>query len=144
MAEEKIVNAVANWAGGMTFVARANSGHAIVMDATENEGGDDSAPRPMELLLISYAGCTAMDVVAILRKFGVVPDEFRVEITGKRRKTHPRYYKEVTVKYILSGEHIPRDKVERAVELSQNKFCSVTPMFKALAEVNYEIIINEN
>lgn len=142
MAEEKVVNAVAKWAGGMTFVAKANSGHAVIMDASEAEGGDDSAARPMELFLISYAGCTAMDVIAILRKFGVVPDSFRLEIAGKRRGRHPKYYKEVTLRYILEGKNIPREKVERAVELSQTKFCSATPMFKALAEVNYEIIIN--
>ncbi len=144
MAEEKVVNVVAQWAKGMTFVARADSGHAVVMDATAKEGGEDSAPRPMELLLISYAGCTAMDVIAILRKFGIYPDDFRVEISGRRRDRHPRHYREVTLKYILRGRNIPRERVERAVELSQNKFCSVTPMFKALADVKYEIIIDEN
>ncbi len=142
MSKEKVVNAVAQWVNGMTFVARANSGHAIVMDATVEEGGNDSAPRPMELLLMSYAGCTAMDVIAILKKFNVFPDDFRVEITGTRRERHPRHYKDVVLRFILKGENIPRERVERAVELSQNKFCSVTPMFKALAEVRYEIVIN--
>ena len=128
---------------GMRFVAIPQSGHAIVLDTDRDKGGFDSAPRPMELLLISLAGCTAMDVIYILRKMKVEPEEFEVMVRSERAETHPKVYRKTEITYLLRGKDIPEDKVKQAIELSQNKYCAVSATMKAVGEINYNYKIVE-
>jgi len=131
------------WIDGMRFVAIPESGHAVIMDSSKDKGGLDSGPRPMELLLISLAGCTGMDVIYILKKMRVQVQGFELKIDAERRREHPRYYSKVHVKYVFYGKDIPEDKVREAIELSQQKYCSVSATMKAVGEVTYSFEIKE-
>ena len=131
------------WIDGMRFVAIPESGHAVIMDSSEDKGGLDSGPRPMELLLISLAGCTGMDVIYILKKMRVQVQGFELKIDAERKREHPRYYSKVHVKYVFYGKDIPEDKVREAIELSQQKYCSVSATMKAVGEVTYSFEIKE-
>ncbi|HHF53364.1 MAG TPA: OsmC family peroxiredoxin [candidate division WOR-3 bacterium] len=131
------------WIDGMRFVAVPESGHAVIMDSSKDKGGLDSGPRPMELLLISLAGCTGMDVIYILKKMRVQVQGFELKIDAERRREHPRYYSKVHVKYVFYGKDIPEDKVKQAIELSQHKYCSVSATMRAVGELTYSFEIKE-
>lgn len=131
------------WIDGMRFVAVPESGHAVIMDSSKDKGGLDSGPRPMELLLVSLAGCTGMDVIYILKKMRVKVRGFELKIDAERKDDHPRYYSKVHVKYIFYGKDIPEDKVKQAIELSQHKYCSVSATMKAVGEITYSFEIKE-
>lgn len=131
------------WIDGMRFVAIPESGHAVIMDSSEDKGGLDSGPRPMELLLISLAGCTGMDVIYILKKMRVRVQGFELKIDAERKQEHPRYYSKVHVKYVFYGKDIPEDKVKQAIELSQHKYCSVSATMRAVGELTYSFEIKE-
>lgn len=131
------------WIDGMRFVAIPESGHAVIMDSSEDKGGLDSGPRPMELLLISLAGCTGMDVIYILKKMRVQVQGFELKIDAERKQEHPRYYSKIHVKYVFYGKDIPEDKVKQAIELSQHKYCSVSATMRAVGELTYSFEIKE-
>ena len=131
------------WIDGMRFVAIPESGHAVIMDSSKDKGGLDSGPRPMELLLISLAGCTGMDVIYILKKMRVQVQGFELKIDAERKQEHPRYYSKVHVKYVFYGKDIPEDKVKQAIELSQHKYCSVSATMRAVGELTYSFEIKE-
>ncbi len=99
--------------------------------------GDGEYPSPMEVLLMALGGCTAMDVLAILNKKRLEPEDFKVEVEGKRRETFPKIYTEIKVKYIVKGD-IPEKALEQAIKLSMEKYCSVSAMLKATAKVEWE------
>jgi len=130
------------WKEEMAFEAVVN-GHSIMLDATEKVGGKDRGPRPKPLSLVSLGGCTGMDVVSILAKMRVEFDDFNVEIEGELTDEHPKYYKTITIKYIFKGKNLPLAKLEKAVTLSQDRYCGVTAMLAAKAEIIHEIIIEE-
>ena len=129
------------WAGGMLFHGKSPSGHDVLIDASPKVGGKDLAPRPMELFAFGIAGCTAMDVVAILRKMKLLDrvKDFRVVIEYERKEDHPRVYKWVKVRYLVKGD-LPKEKVEKAASLSQEKYCSASAMVKeAVEDFSYEV-----
>ena len=121
----------------MLFEAENDRGLKIVMDASPKHGGTDGGPAPMEVFLHSLGGCTGMDVISILRKMKEPVEEFYIEIDAERAPDHPRVYTKVHLKYVFRGNLNPK-KVERAIELSSNKYCSVTAMLRKTAEVTYE------
>ena len=127
------------WQGNMKFNADFESGHNVMMDAGESSGGENSAPRPKPLLLAGLGGCTGMDVVSILNKMKALPEKFRMEIEADMTEDHPVIFKSIHLKYIYSGD-IPVEKIKRAVDLSQDKYCGVSAMMKAFASVTYEIL----
>lgn len=131
------------WLDGMRFWAIPDSGHGVIMDTEKEKGGKDSAARPMELLLISLAGCTGMDVIYILKKMRLQIDGFELHVDAERKDEHPKVYKKVHVKYIVYGKNIPEDKVKEAIELSQNKYCSVSATLREVGELTYEFEIRE-
>ncbi len=111
--------------GGLRFVGEADSGHSIVMDGASAFGGGDSAPRPSELLLLGLAGCTGMDVVSILRKKRQAVTSLEVMVSGEQREEHPRAFTKIRVKFVVRGESVDPGAVRRAIELSEEKYCSV-------------------
>ncbi len=129
------------WLDGMRFWAIPDSGHAVIMDSDPKVGGTDSAAKPMELLLVSLAGCTAMDVIYILHKMRIKIEGYELEVDAERGNTHPKVYKKVHVKYIFHGENIPAEKVKEAIELSQHKYCAVSATMRAVGEVTYSFEI---
>lgn len=118
------------WKGEMAFAATSESGHTLVMDASPDQEGDNQGPRPMELLLLSLGGCTGMDVISFLRKKRVTVDELKIAIEAERRKEHPQVFTKVTLDYQIKGKNLKESDVKWAVELSQEKYCSVIGMLK--------------
>lgn len=129
-----------NWNDGMSFETSLN-GHKIVIDADEKVGGKDRGPRPKALLLVSLAGCTAMDVISMLGKMRVQPDSFHVDVEGELTEEHPKVYKTLHVKYIFKGKDLPMDKLEKAVSMSQEKYCGVSAMLAKASELTHEIVV---
>ena len=129
------------WDGAMEFTATNELGASVKMDTGPAYGGSGKYPTPMELLLMSLGGCTGMDVVAILEKMRIKLTKFEIEMESKRREHVPRYYESIHMIYVLSGEGLTQEKAKRAVELSKQKYCSVSIMLQEKAKITYEIRI---
>jgi putative redox protein len=128
------------WKQDMAFEADVN-GFKIMMDADLAVGGGNKGPRPKPLLLVSLAGCTGMDVISILKKMRVEPDFFNISVEGEVTEEHPKYYNKIHVIYELQGKDIDREKVEKAVNLSKEKYCGVNALLSFGAEITNEIRI---
>ena len=131
-----------NWKEDMSFNTHVN-GHSIVIDADEKVGGKDRGPRPKPLLLVALGGCTAMDVVSILKKMRVEFDKFDIDVEAESTSEHPVYYKKIKINYHFTGHQLPEDKIEKAVKLSQERYCGVSEMLKKAAALEHEIFIHE-
>jgi putative redox protein len=123
---------------GMDFHAVAPSGHELVMDVGVGDGGHDSGVHPKELLLVALAGCTGVDVMAILRKKRQVVTGYQIRVAATERETHPRVYTQIVVQHIVSGPSIDPRAVARAVELSATKYCPVSAMLGAACPVTHQ------
>ena len=128
------------WTGGLRFDLQAASGHAIVVDAPVAAGGTDTAPTPMELVMLGLLGCTGVDVASILGKMKQPLEHFEVRATYERAEKHPRIYTRIHLIYELRGDLNPK-KVQRAVDLSESTYCSVTAMLQETVEITNEIRI---
>ncbi|MDE3838881.1 peroxiredoxin [Bacillus methanolicus] len=126
------------WTGQLAFSGTTPSGHEIKIDAAEEIGGQNSGARPMELLLQAVAGCTGIDIIMILEKMRLNPTSFHLEVEGTRAEDHPRRYTDIHIHYALEGE-LPEDKVIRAIQLSKDKYCSVSQSLNANITASYSI-----
>jgi putative redox protein len=129
--------------GGMRFVATADSGHAVVMDASPESGGANTAPRPMELLLMALGGCTGMDVISILRKKQQDVASLEVVVRGTQAAEYPKRYTDVTVEFVVSGRGLGEEAVRRAVDLSMEKYCSVKATIELETKVGVAITVRQ-
>jgi putative redox protein len=129
--------AAVRWAGRMTFVGRAGTNHLVPMDTTPDFDGDSSATKPIELLLIGLGGCTGMDVVSLLRKMRVNFDSLEMNITAEKSDGHPSVYTSIDLEYVITGTNIDPDKAQRAIDLSQGKYCSVSAMLGKACPISY-------
>ena len=129
-----------DWKEGMAFEADVN-GFKIPLDAEPAGGGENKGPRPKPLTLVSLAGCTGMDVISILKKMRIEPDYFNVGVEGELTEEHPKYYHKIHVIYELKGNDIDVEKVEKAVNLSRDRYCGVFALLVKGAEITYEIRI---
>jgi putative redox protein len=109
----------------MQFTGKATSGHTLTMDADETAGGSNTGFRPMELLLVSFGGCSGMDVISILRKKRQPVAGLEINVKGEKTDTNPKIYKEVHIEYVVKGKGVEKEAVERAIALSLEKYCSV-------------------
>ncbi len=130
---------------GVTFIGKSDSNHWVTMDGPESFGGGDAGPRPKELLLIALGGCTGSDVATILQKKKVQLDNFEMNITADVADEHPQVFTKANIEFVFQGKNIQEKDVERAIELSQTKYCSVTHMLNKAVEIthSYKIIPNE-
>ena len=124
---------------GMAFNATIN-GHTVVTDTTVNDGGNNEGPSPKRLMLASLAGCTGIDVVSILNKMKTPFSNLSIDITATLTDEHPKIYKEVKMVYKIKIEEADRSKMEKAVKLSEEKYCGVSAMFRKFASVEHEIV----
>ena len=129
------------WQEGVSFVAESGSGHALVIDGAPEHGGRNLGVRPMELVLMGAASCTAFDVVMILRKARQPIADCAVEAEAERAPTDPKVFTKIHLKYAVAGRGLDRHQVERAVKLSKDKYCSATLMLAKTAEITYEIAV---
>ena len=126
-----------SWKGKLAFEAETESGHQILLDAKPNLGGEDKGPRPMEVLLVSLAGCTGMDVVSILKKKRVNLQNVTIRVDADRASQHPKYFTKIDVCFTFEGKDIKDDDVKQAIELSADKYCSVGVMLQDKVEISY-------
>lgn len=131
------------WTGeGMTFLAETGSNHVVAMDGAPDGGGRNLAPRPMEMVLLGTGGCTAYDVVVILRKSGQDVTGCEVQVTSERASADPKVFTKIHMHFVLRGKALKRNLVEQAIRLSHEKYCSASIMLGKTAEItkDYEIL----
>ena len=141
MAETMIV--WSKLATDMRFEVEAGSGHHVTLDAAEYGGGHNEGFRPMEMLLVGLAGCTGMDVISILRKKRESVTSYAVRVTGVRAQDHPMVFVEITVEHIITGYHIQEAAVERAIQLSKERYCGAGAMLGKVAHLTHTYHILE-
>jgi putative redox protein len=127
---------------GLAFAGMGETKHWLMMDNTEEFGGSGGATKPMELLLMSLGGCTGMDVVSILRKMRVDLDDFSIDIKANQAEDYPKVFTKIDLMYRFYGKDIDVEKVEKAIALSQDKYCSIMAMLKKAIAINYSYEIH--
>jgi len=134
------------WRDDLMFTGFSSSGLSIPLDTSKANGGHDTGISPMELLLTALAGCTGMDVISILQKKQQKVTGFEVQVEGVRAEEHPRVWAEIWIKYVVTGHQIDPAAVERAIELSRDKYCGVSATLRPTATLHdsYEIIEAES
>jgi len=123
------------WLDGRAFVGESGSGHAVVMDGAPEAGGRNLGPRPMEMLLLGLGSCTAFDVVMILEKGREKVTSCEVELDAERAPEEPKVFTHVKLNFRLKGKNLKPSAVERAIKLSEEKYCSATAMFRYTAKM---------
>ena len=126
-------------AGGMSFVAETGSGHKVAMDGAIAGGGHNLAPRPMEMVLVGTGGCTAYDVVLILKRGRHDVRGCDVQLIAERAPTDPKVFTRIEFRFVVRGRNLPREAVERAVALSHDKYCSASVMLSKTAALAYSV-----
>ncbi len=129
------------WLEGTAMVGEAGSGHAVVMDGPPDLGGRNLGLRPMEMLLIGLGGCTQFDVLLILRRGRAEVTDCVVELRAERAETDPKVFTRIHVHFIITGHDLDPKRVERAISLSAEKYCSASIMLGATAEVTHDFEI---
>lgn len=137
------MKATIEWTGEASFAARTDSGHEVRMDGPPEHGGRNTGPRPMELVLAGTGGCTAFDVVHILRKQRLDVRGCRVELDAERAATDPKVFTRIHIHYIVTGRGLDPAKVARAIELSATKYCSASIMLAKTAKITHDFEIRE-
>ncbi|MEJ6559208.1 MAG: OsmC family protein [Candidatus Thioglobus sp.] len=137
------MNTTVKWIDGMMMVGESASGHAIVMDGPEDLGGKNLGIRPMEMLLLGMGGCTTIDVVSTLKKMREEVRDCRVEILAQRAGEHPKVFTKIHLNFIINGSNLDEKKVEKAISLSADKYCSASIMLGKVADITHDFTINE-
>jgi putative redox protein len=127
----------------MSFTGTANSGFSLPLDASPGVGGDDRGFRPLELMAISLAGCTAMDVISILRKKQQQVTGFEVRVHADQQETHPHIFTHIQVEYIVTGRQVSEEALKRSIELSVTAYCPAQAMLSQCVTVNHSYQILE-
>jgi putative redox protein len=130
------------WQGNMMFDALVGD-HHFTIDAAEESGGGNNGPRPKELMLVALAGCTGMDVVSILKKMRVELSYFNVKVEAPITEDHPKHYTRMHIVYEFGGHNLETEKLQKAIDLSQERYCGVSFMYKKAFEISSEIRIVE-
>jgi len=128
------------WKENMSFETEMN-GHKIILDADPAVGGENKGPRPKPFMLLALAGCTGMDVISILKKMRVEVESFNVKVEGNLTEEHPKQYDKMHVIYEFKGKNLPMEKIEKAVNLSEERYCGVSAMYKKAIPITTEIRI---
>ena len=123
------------WNGGMRFTATTEEGESLTMDTDAESGGEGHGFRPVKLVLVGLGGCTGMDIIWILKRQRQEVTGLEMKVTGTRRKKDPRYYEDVQIEYVVRGRTLRESAVKRAIELSEQKYCSVRGIFRPEVKV---------
>jgi putative redox protein len=137
------MNANVKWQQRMTFTGTADTGFAVPLGAIPEVGGDNDGFKAIELMLVSLAGCTAMDVISILQKKRQDVRSFDVNVHAERAEEHPRVFTHITLEYIVKGKNVDKIAVERAVQLSAEKYCAAQAMLGKVVPIEHVIVIEE-
>ncbi|NAY91784.1 OsmC family peroxiredoxin [Muricauda sp. JGD-17] len=128
------------WLGEMTFESTNPSNHTLRIDASPDDGGKGSGLRPKALMLSALAGCSGLDVASLIKKMKLDVDDFQIETIANLTDEHPKYYDAVTIEYHFYGSNLKEEKLQKAVDLSVEKYCGVMEMFRKFANLNIEIL----
>ncbi len=131
------------WVEGLMFVGESGSGHSVVMDAAPTVGGRDLGIRPMEMLLLGMGGCSSIDVVTILQKGRQTVTDCWVELDAERAETDPKVFTRIHAHFVVTGRALDPTKVERAIALSAEKYCSASVMLGAMAQITHDFEVRE-
>ena len=131
------------WKGGMAFTGTSDGGFLIPLDATKAVGGQDLGFQPLQLFAIGLVGCTGMDVISILKKKRQEVTAFEVSATVQRADEHPKVFTRILLEYKIAGKDLDRKAVERAVELSETRYCGAQAMLRETAQITSKIIYKE-
>jgi len=131
------------WAGDAQFIAETGSGHALLMEGAADLGGRNVAPRPMEMILAGAGGCTAYDVVLILKRGRHAVEGCEVKMQAERAETDPKVFTKIHYHYVVTGRKLKPEVVERAIKLSADKYCSASIMLGKTAEITHDFEIVE-
>lgn len=137
------MKATVKWLDHMSFVGESGSGHSVVMDGAPDVGGRNMGVRPMEMVLLGLGGCTAFDMVMILQRQRQAITDCQVEVEAERATEVPKVFTKIHVHYIVKGKDLAPAKVERAVKMTAEKYCSVSIMLAASAEITHDFEIIE-
>ena len=140
MKETEVVST--KWLENMAFESEIN-GHKLIIDAKEEVGGQDRGPRPKSLMLAALGGCTSMDVISILKKMRIELRSLNVIVEGELSEEHPKRFQKMHVIYEVAGDNLPLDKIEKAVSLSEEKYCGVSAVYREVMEITSEIRVKE-
>ncbi|MDQ5768593.1 OsmC family protein [Thiothrix subterranea] len=131
------------WLDNMSFVGESGSGHSVVMDGAPEFGGRNLGMRPMEMLLLGLGGCSSFDVVLILQKSKQQVLDCEVQVEAERADKDPKVFTRIHLHFVVSGRNLAADKVERAVKLSAEKYCSASIMLGKTAEITHDFELHE-
>jgi putative redox protein len=131
------MNATVRWTTTMQFAGAGAAKAPITMDALPEHGGQGAGPSPMETVLLALGACTGMDVISIFQKMRAPLVGLEIRMTAERAEEHPRVFTRIALEYVFTGADLRPDQVERAVELSQTRYCSVAAMLRRAAELTY-------
>lgn len=131
------------WKGGMAFTGSAGSGYLLPLDAHKESGGQDMGFQPLQLFAVGLVGCTAMDVISILKKKRQEATAFEVSADIKLADEHPKVFTKIVIEYKVTGKNLDQQAVERAVELSETRYCPAQAMLEKVAEISHKITILE-
>jgi putative redox protein len=138
-----LVKARVKWLDNMSFVGESGSGHSIVMDGPPESGGRNLGVRPMEMLLLGLGGCASFDVVLILQKSKQQIIDCEVQIEAVRADKEPKVFTRIHLHFVVTGRSVSAEKVERAIKLSAEKYCSASIMLAQMAEVTHDFELIE-
>ncbi len=136
------MDAKVTWSKRLSFIGEAETGFSVPLGANPQVGGDNGGFRPMELIAIGIAGCTAMDVISFLQKKRQNATTFEVQLHSQRAREHPRVFTQIEIEYLISGHDVDETAVQRAIELSENKYCPAQAMFNQILPIklSYKIL----
>ena len=132
-----------NWVDGMLMVGKSHSGHSITMDGPPEIGGNNLGVRPMEMLLLGVAGCTMIDVVTTLKKMRQDLTNCETKLSAERADEHPKVFTDIHIQFIVKGQDLDPKKVEKAITLSAEKYCSASIMLGETASITHDFEIVE-
>lgn len=138
------MKATVKWLDNMSFVGESGSGHSVVMDGPPDDGGRNMGVRPMEMVLLGMGGCTAFDVILILQRARQNVTDCHIELEAQRASDVPKVFTKIHLKYFIKGKDLDEKKVNRAVTMTAEKYCSVSIMLSGSVEITHETIITED
>jgi len=137
------MNISVNWVDGLLMVGKSDSGHTITMDGPPESGGENLGVRPMEMLLLGVAGCTMIDVVTTLKKMRQDLSHLETKINAERATDHPKVFTDIHIQFILKGQNLDEKKVDKAITLSADKYCSASIMLGEMATITHDFEVVE-
>ena len=137
------MNISVNWVDGLLMVGKSDSGHTITMDGPPESGGENLGVRPMEMLLLGVAGCTMIDIVTTLKKMRQDLSHLETKINAERATDNPKVFTDIHIQFILKGQDLDEKKVDKAITLSAEKYCSASIMLGEMATITHDFEVIE-